>query len=51
MQKDLDTYLAQYHKKRPHQGRGMKGGTPEKAFTDGLQKKEGAKIKPTKTAA
>lgn len=51
MQADLDAYLAIYNTKRPHQGRGMKGRTPQKAFTDGLPKKENAKMKPTNKAA
>jgi len=37
MQKDLDAYLAFYNQKRPHQGRGMNGRTPEQAFKDGLK--------------
>ena len=40
MQVDLDTYLKTYNHNRPHQGRGMNGRTPMKAFTDGLPKKE-----------
>jgi len=51
MQADLDAYLAVYNTKRPHQGRGMKGRTPQKALTDGLPKKENAKMKPTNKAA
>ena len=51
MQADLDAYLAHYNTKRPHQGRGMKGRTPQKAFTNGLPKKENAKMKPTTEAA
>lgn len=35
MQKDLDGYLDRYNRKRPHQGRGMNGRTPLKAFLDG----------------
>jgi len=49
MQKDLDAYLVRYNTKRPHQGRGMNGRTPLKAFTDGLPKpknKKGEKMKP-----
>jgi len=38
MQKDLDEYLTQYNTKRPHQGRNMKGGTPEKVFKEGRTK-------------
>jgi transposase InsO family protein len=37
MQKDLDDFLVIYNTKRPHQGRGMNGRTPFKAFTDGLK--------------
>ena len=40
-----------YNTKRPHQGRAMKGRTPLKVFTDGLPKKENAKMKPTPKAA
>lgn len=35
MQKDLDTWLASYNEKRPHQGRGMNGKTPLQVFEDG----------------
>ena len=51
MQTDLDAYLSHYNHERPHQGRAMKGRTPFKAFTDGLQKKENAKMKPKQKAA
>ena len=51
MQIDLDAYLVHYNTKRPHQGRAMKGRTPQKAFTEGLPKKENAKMKPTNKAA
>ena len=51
MQKDLDAYLVIYNTKRPHQGRAMKGRTPYKTFTDGLQNKENAKMKPKTKAA
>jgi transposase InsO family protein len=40
MQKDLEEYLAVYNNKRPHQGRGMNGRTPLKAFMDGLHQKD-----------
>ena len=40
MQKDLDGYLVKYNTKRPHQGRGMKGRTPEQVFKAGLPKPE-----------
>jgi transposase InsO family protein len=36
MQTDLDEYLIRYNTKRPHQGRGMNGTTPLKAFKKGL---------------
>jgi hypothetical protein len=39
MQKDLDVYLTHYNTKRPHQGRGMNGSTPQKAFNNGLKKR------------
>jgi len=38
MQVALDAYLVDYNTKRPHQGRGMKGRTPLKAFKDGIHK-------------
>ncbi len=38
MQADLDAYLVTYNTKRPHQGRGMRGRTPQKAFTQGIPK-------------
>lgn len=38
MQKDLQTYLNHYNRKRPHQGRNMNGRTPYKAFIDGIEK-------------
>lgn len=39
MQTVLDEYLAGYNQRRPHQGRGMKGRTPARAFRDGLPRK------------
>ena len=36
MQGALDTFLLTYNRKRPHQGRGMKGRTPWQAFKEGL---------------
>jgi transposase InsO family protein len=36
MQADLDEYLVRYNTKRPHQGRGMNGTTPLKAFKKGI---------------
>jgi len=38
MQKDLDAYFVFYNTKRPHQGRGMNGRTPEAIFIEGLPK-------------
>ena len=38
MQVVLDAYLVSYSTKRPHQGRGMNGRTPAKAFRDGIPK-------------
>ena len=38
MQKVLDEWLVAYNTKRPHQGRGMNGRTPLKAFNEGLKK-------------
>ena len=48
MQSDLEAYLKTYNRDRPHQGRGMNGRTPYKAFTSGLPKPGKAK-KMTKT--
>jgi transposase InsO family protein len=36
MQTSLDGYLESYNTRRPHQGRGMNGRTPLRAFTDGI---------------
>ena len=38
MQNDLDGFLQRYNHDRPHQGRGMKGRTPFKAFLEGRPK-------------
>ena len=38
MQKVLDDWLVTYNTKRPHQGRGMNGRTPLKAFISGIPK-------------
>ena len=51
MQAVLDRYLVEYNTKRPHQGRGMNGRTPAKAFTDGIRKEEAPQPKPTRKAA
>ena len=51
MQKALDRYLKTYNHGRPHQGRGMNGRTPQKAFVDGLTKNKKEERKPkAKTA-
>ncbi len=31
-----DAYMVSYNTRRPHQGRGMNGRTPAKAFRDGI---------------
>ena len=52
MQTVLDAYLVGYNTKRPHQGRGMNGRTPAKAFRDGIPKHSKKEDKPDlKTAA
>ena len=51
MQKDLDEYLVIYNTKRPHQGRGMNGRTPLKAFMDGVNQKDRTGDKAAKKAA
>jgi transposase InsO family protein len=38
MQAVLDSYMEQYNQSRPHQGRGMNGRTPARAFAEGLPK-------------
>lgn len=38
MQADLDVYLLHYNTERAHQGRGMKGRTPNQAFLGGIVK-------------
>ena len=40
MQKDLDEYLVFYNTKRTHQGRNMKGHTPEQVFKKGIVRKK-----------
>ena len=45
MQKDLDGYLVVYNTKRPHQGRNMKGRTPEQVFKAELPKATDRKTK------
>lgn len=52
MQDDLDVYLKHYNEKRPHQGRGLNGTTPLKAFLKGVPKApKTTKLDTTKTAA
>jgi transposase InsO family protein len=51
MQIVLDTYLVAYNTKRPHQGRGMNGRTPAKAFIDGIRKEGKPQTNQTKQAA
>jgi transposase InsO family protein len=57
MQAVLDDYLVGYNTRRPHQGRGMNGRTPAKAFTEGLpksppqQKEKSPPVKTTKQIA
>lgn len=49
MQAVLDEYLVLYNTKRPHQGRGMNGRTPQQAFIEGLprpQQPKEEKIQP-----
>jgi len=36
MQACLDLFLQSYNRERPHQGRGMRGRTPQRAFLDGI---------------
>ena len=43
MQAALDAYLVVFNEQRPHQGRGMNGRTPAKAFLDGRTKSTKAK--------
>ena len=42
----LDAYLVAYNTKRPHQGRGMNGRTPIKAFKDGIPKAANKEVIP-----
>lgn len=51
MQAVLDDYLEGYNTKRPHQGRGMNGRTPIRAFTEGMPKTSNTEVtSQTKTA-
>ena len=51
MQAVLDEYLEGYNTKRPHQGRGMNGRTPIRAFTEGIPKTSNTEVtSQTKTA-
>ena len=44
-------YLEGYNTKRPHQGRGMNGRTPIRAFTEGMPKTSNTEVtSQTKTA-
>jgi len=43
MQVDVEAYHMTYNRDRKHQGRGMVGRTPSKAFIDGLSKPAKAK--------
>ena len=49
MQAALDTYLVTYNTRRPHQGRGMNGRAPAKAFARAIpkpaKKEESANLK------
>jgi hypothetical protein len=40
----LDDYLEGYNTKRPHQGRGMNGRTPIRAFTEGMPKTSNTEV-------
>ena len=54
MQIALNAWLVTYNTARPHQGRGMNGRTPIRAFTDGLPKpdtKGEPQTKPTRPAS
>jgi hypothetical protein len=52
MQTVLDAYLVGYNTKRPHQGRGMNGRTPAKAFVQGIRKQARKEVEhPIKSAA
>jgi hypothetical protein len=47
----LDDYLEGYNTKRPHQGRGMNGCSPIRAFTEGMPKASNTEVtSQTKTA-
>ena len=51
MQTVLDRYFGEYNTKRTHQGRGINGRTPAKAFIDGIRTEDAPQPKPTKKAA
>jgi transposase InsO family protein len=51
MQTVLDDYLIGYNTRRPHQGRGMHGRTPAKAFIDGIRKEQTPQSEPIHKAA
>lgn len=50
MQNDLDGYFKYYNQERTHQGRGMEGRTPFKAFWDGLIKHDETEAETTTAA-
>jgi hypothetical protein len=51
MQAELDDYLEGHNTKRPHQGRGINGRTPIRAFTEGMPKTSNTEVtSQTKTA-
>ncbi len=51
MQAVLDDCFKGYNTKRPHQGRGMNGRTPIRAFTEGMPKTSNTEVtSQTKTA-
>ena len=49
MQAALDAYLVVYNEQRPHQGRGMNGRTPARAFLDGRPKTTATKETKTRS--
>ena len=50
MQVALDAYLVVYNEKRPHQGRGMRGRTPARAFLDGRPRTTATKETKTRSS-
>jgi hypothetical protein len=51
MQKDFAAYLASYNRKRPYQGRNMKGRTPHTVFRARLPKPRKGAVKTASEAA